>query len=66
MRLFVNVLPQIRNIGSELANGHQPDWTTVWEKDNIPRNRNGGSSQLKNWSNIWLCLAMKIIINIVL
>ena len=31
IRLFVNVLPQIRKIGSELAHSGapEPDWTTV-------------------------------------
>ena len=61
IRLFVNVLPQIRKIGSELARGYRPDWTTVWKKDNSPRNRNSGSSRLKILSLKCLLLAMKII-----
>ena len=63
VRLFVNVLPQIRKIGSELAKLKKPDWTTVWEKDNSPRNRNSGISRLKILSVKWLLLAMKMIIN---
>ena len=62
VRLFVNVLPQIRKIGSELAKHQKPDWTTVWEKDNSPRNRNSGISRLKVLSVKWLLLVMKMII----
>ena len=64
IRLFVNVLPQIRKIGSELATGHgapEPDWTTVWKKDNSPRNRNSGISRLKILPLKCLLLAIKII-----
>ena len=61
VRLFVNVLPQIRKIGSELAKHQKPDWTTVWEKNNSPRNRNSGISGLKSLSIKWLLLAIKII-----
>ena len=59
----MNVLPQIRKIGSELAKLKKPDWTTVWEKDNSPRNRNSGISRLKILSVKWHLLAMKMIIN---
>ena len=62
VRLFVNVLPQIRKIGSELAKHQKPGWTTVWEKDNSPRNRNSGISRLKLLSVKWLLLVMKMII----
>ena len=63
IRLFVNVLPQIRKIGSELAHSGapEPDWTTVWKKDNGPRNRDSGSSRLKILPFKCLLLAMKII-----
>ena len=57
----MNVLPQIRKIGSELENHQKSDWTTVWEEDNSPRNRNSGISGLKSLSVKWLLLAMKII-----
>ena len=63
IRLFVNVLPQIREIGSELATGSgapKPDWTTVWKKKNRPWNRNSGSSRLKILPFNYLLLAMKI------
>ena len=49
---------------------HEPwpaDWITVWEFQAdilAPRYRNSGSSQLRILFVIWLCLAMKIIINI--
>ena len=61
--LFVNVLPQIRKIGSELAHSGapEPDWTTVWKKGKKIRNRNSGSSPLKILPLKCLLLAMKII-----
>jgi hypothetical protein len=65
IRLFVNVLPQIRKIGSELAAGFDDpeldDWTTVWKKGKKIRNRNSGSSPLKILPFKCLLLAMKII-----
>jgi len=65
IKLFVNVLPQIRKIGSELAHSGapEPDWTTVWKKGNRrwPRYRNSGSSRLKILPFKCLLLAMKII-----
>ena len=65
IRLFVNVLPQIRKIGSELADGFDDpeldNWTTVWKKGKKIRNRNSGSSPLKILPLKCLLLAMKII-----
>ena len=64
IRQYVNVLPQIIKIGSELATGSgapEPDWTTVWKKDSSPKNRNSGSSRLKILPFKCLLLAMKII-----
>ena len=59
----MNVLPQIRKIGSELDKHQKSDWSTVWDEDNSPRNRNSGYSKLKILPVKWLFLAMKIIIN---
>ena len=63
IRLFVNILPQIRKIGSELTSGFEDehDWTTVWKKGKKIRNRNSGSSRLKILPFKWLLFAMKII-----
>ena len=61
IRLFVNVLPQIRKIASDQRFEDKPDWTTVWKKKNRPWNRNSGSSRLKILPFKCLLLAMKII-----
>ena len=60
IRLFVNVLPQIRKIGPDQRFEDKPDWTTVWKKKNRPWNRNSGSSRLKILPYNCLLLAMKI------